>query len=707
MSLVFCDSANRYITGVMEDTNMTGVWASVPTGIAGENYSVAEPSFGARVGTKAFLVESDANGENVRATLANLACTEIFFACAFYLPNLPSGAARRRVEFANSANTTVLYMSFEPSGTMAFYDVANVKVAETSSACIVAGEWTWFEMRLAPAAGVIQVRNAAGTQILNESITPIAETLGIIRFRVVYNVAEQNGQMYFSCPAVKDILGGEQDTWYAGERKNFLLNAVEDDPASDWGFVARRMYDVGVGEITVASGNHGWRVADAAALELGAGDYTIEGTYRWNALPGVGESQYLASKWFPGSAQSWALRLYESGGDYYLEFAISTTGTSGGEVVVHDFPFEPLLYTPYNIAVCRNTSVNRLFIDGVRNGAAVADANTYHDNASQLVVAARQSAATTLTENFNGWVDEFRYTVGVGRYTAEYTPATDEFPRSGTDPDWASVQLLMGWDTASIDESQYGRTVTQNGPAAQLTTDDGLFAYQSIDKNGRDDTFVEAAYLAASGTLELTANALNGSQVVVGTTTYTFNTVLGGADSVLIGVDADASLFNLISAINGAAGIGTLYGIGTVTNADVIAAELPGAIASMEALVPGTAGNAIVFTTTVAGAIISGAGTLTGGVDIPSPGIYKLERLPSGLTVVESVSLFTRRSVYGPGSAEITPSFIDAALSASSGANTAAPANPGWQVDHFSANGGGAWATADFIDAKIQVDRTL
>lgn len=50
---------------------------------------------------------------------------------------------------------------------------------------------------------------------------------------------------------------------------------------------------------------------------------------------------------------------------------------------------------------------------------------------------------------------------------------------------------------------------------------------------------------------------------------YTFNTVLGGANSVLIGANTLATLQNLKAAINGAAGAGTIYGIGTAANTSV------------------------------------------------------------------------------------------------------------------------------------------
>jgi len=238
-----------------------------------------------------------------------------------------------------------------------------------------------------------------------------------------------------------------------------------------------------------------------------------------------------------------------------------------------------------------------------------------------------------------------------------------------------------------------------------LITDDGLFAYQSIDKIGRDDTFIEAAYLSATGTFELTGLPSATETVVIGSDTYTFVAALAVAYDVLIGVDAEATIDNLIAAVNQGAGGGVVYGTGTIANADADATALPGAITKITALLPGTAGNSIVFTDTVTNAIISGSGTLAGGTDIPSPSTYFIERLPRGTTRVDSISLFTRRSVYGPGGATMTPSFVDGANASSNGATAAAPANPAWQVDQFDTNGGIAWSVANFVGSRVRVTR--
>ena len=119
--------------------------------------------------------------------------------------------------------------------------------------------------------------------------------------------------------------------------------------------------------------------------------------------------------------------------------------------------------------------------------------------------------------------------------------------------------------------------------------------------------------------VDYTSLADSARSVVVGSVTYTFNTVLGGANSVLIGDSITESLRNLTYAINASGGIeGTNYGTGTVQNTDAGAIEHEGFAVMVFAREGGPDGNSIASTTTVTGATWNNA-TLFGGVDNPAP----------------------------------------------------------------------------------------
>lgn len=123
---------------------------------------------------------------------------------------------------------------------------------------------------------------------------------------------------------------------------------------------------------------------------------------------------------------------------------------------------------------------------------------------------------------------------------------------------------------------------------------------------------------AAKATGTLTSNNTNVSDaatVTIGTKVYTFKTALTPTEGeVLIGADADASLLNLIRAINHTGTSGTDYSVAVANTQVSAAASVTSHAFLITALLGGTAGNAIATTETAAGAILSfGAATLTGG----------------------------------------------------------------------------------------------
>ena len=97
----------------------------------------------------------------------------------------------------------------------------------------------------------------------------------------------------------------------------------------------------------------------------------------------------------------------------------------------------------------------------------------------------------------------------------------------------------------------------------------------------------------ASGILLGTCKGTDGDTITIGSTVYTLKNTLTAAYQVKIGATTAAdTIANLVAAINGTAGAGTIYGTGTVANTQVTAA-LSGSNIIVTAILPGVAGNAI------------------------------------------------------------------------------------------------------------------
>jgi flagellar hook protein FlgE len=132
------------------------------------------------------------------------------------------------------------------------------------------------------------------------------------------------------------------------------------------------------------------------------------------------------------------------------------------------------------------------------------------------------------------------------------------------------------------------------------------------------------AAAAATGTLTATGNPSAGDTVVIGTTTYTFETTLSTTvpDEVLIDTTngLGGTLANLADAINGTGTPGTNYSLGTQTNGAVTATvNATAGTLTLTASTPGSAGNNIATSVSmISGSSFGasfGAATLTGGVD--------------------------------------------------------------------------------------------
>jgi hypothetical protein len=126
-----------------------------------------------------------------------------------------------------------------------------------------------------------------------------------------------------------------------------------------------------------------------------------------------------------------------------------------------------------------------------------------------------------------------------------------------------------------------------------------------------------SAGVKATQTLTASGVFTAGETVTAGDVTYTIVTTLSSPavrNEVLRGANAAATIDNLKAAINGDAGAGTTYSLGTVANPQVVATTNTDTTQVVEAYTVGTAGNTIITTETCANAAW-GAATLAGGAE--------------------------------------------------------------------------------------------
>jgi len=161
----------------------------------------------------------------------------------------------------------------------------------------------------------------------------------------------------------------------------------------------------------------------SSEYRLGSADFTFECRFRasnFNKFGGVNPALFSLSN------------NHTSGTQELLVNIDSDTKLIGMRVYEHGYivnerSIEPLYVdTEYTMAFCRKGSNHYLFI----NGLLVSTKETVAYTLSNVDVILCIGAASPLSDragNFNGLIDEFRFTKGVARYTENYIPSNIPF----------------------------------------------------------------------------------------------------------------------------------------------------------------------------------------------------------------------------------------------------------------------------------------
>lgn len=160
-------------------------------------------------------------------------------------------------------------------------------------------------------------------------------------------------------------------------------------------------------------------LASTPNLYIGDGDFCLEMWVRFNVtnvlLP---FAQSLNTLGNASSSNWWFAYLGDAAqSSPQLFFGQHSTANGCGA------SWSPSANTWYHVAVTRHSGTVRLFIDGVLQSSSGGEtvANVSFQGAGVAI------GAITTPAYFNGYIDEFRLSVGTARYTATFTPASAAF----------------------------------------------------------------------------------------------------------------------------------------------------------------------------------------------------------------------------------------------------------------------------------------
>jgi hypothetical protein len=219
-------------------------------------------------------------------------------------------------------------------------------------------------------------------------------------------------------------------------------------------------------------------LADSSDWAFGTGDFTIDFWVRFN---GDSANDMRILRQFVDTDNYWEIHKTAgtSSGDFYFFYR-----NAAATKAYYKYTWDPSANTWYHIALVRNGTNFYLFLDGVLTSwTTVTTAISTNDlgdiGAGTLYIGASSDASKSL----NGWLDEFRISKGIARWTSGFSVPTEAYGTAVAanlyQKDGAGNEWLVGnvRGPASVADNQIVRFDGTGGKTLQAGT-------PTIDDNG-------------------------------------------------------------------------------------------------------------------------------------------------------------------------------------------------------------------------------
>lgn len=154
--------------------------------------------------------------------------------------------------------------------------------------------------------------------------------------------------------------------------------------------------------------------ANSSDFDIASGDFTIDLRFRYNSTAGsqtlLGKRANTATNTPPflifSNGTTLIVYFYINGVLRDLQITISGNISSG---------------TWYHIAFVRNGDVFTVYLDGISKNTETWS-GSLSSNSDNVRIGSDSDGFP-----YNGWIDEFRFSKGIARWTANFTPPTSEY----------------------------------------------------------------------------------------------------------------------------------------------------------------------------------------------------------------------------------------------------------------------------------------
>ena len=162
-------------------------------------------------------------------------------------------------------------------------------------------------------------------------------------------------------------------------------------------------------------------IPDSDDWTFDSGDFTIDFWVRFNTLPSASNYETILAH-YQDATNQWRITLYNSSGTYSWRFAHFPNSGSADLAIYKNTTIS--INTWYHVALVRNGNNWMFFQGGTQIGTTTIDIDDVHNFAGSLVIGETSGGGSKW---FNGWIDELRISVGIARWTENFTPPTEEY----------------------------------------------------------------------------------------------------------------------------------------------------------------------------------------------------------------------------------------------------------------------------------------
>jgi len=153
--------------------------------------------------------------------------------------------------------------------------------------------------------------------------------------------------------------------------------------------------------------------ADSGDWAFGGGDFTIDFWVRFNALPTASSGMTICGQ-YANTNNRWYTSTWNIGGEYRWYFIQYTGGVSN----INFYRVSAIsANTWYHIAYVRSGNSWYIFRDGTQLGGVETKTDAIADIAGTLTIGEHAYGSY-----LNGWMDEFRISKGIARWTGSFSP---------------------------------------------------------------------------------------------------------------------------------------------------------------------------------------------------------------------------------------------------------------------------------------------